>query len=109
MGGAVEAEAGCGTGADGICTIKGLVAREGSGAGRVLEKPSSLASCLALKLGAGNRSSKERRPGGSVVGRAGTCLEFIFPVDTGLAMGFSGLLGGVLKGDTLRSGEARSG
>lgn len=84
----------------GICTIKGLVAREGSGApetGRVLEKPKSLASCLVVAGGAGDRSSNDLRVGGSVVGRPGGGL--IFPEDTGLAGPFSGLLGGVLKGE----------
>lgn len=93
----------------GICTIKGLEALEGSGTGRLLENASSLASCLALGVGAGDRSSNERRLGGSVVGRAGGGgLEFIFPVETGLGGDFSGLLGGVLKGEALRSGDAPS-
>lgn len=95
-------------GAEGICTIKGLVALEGSGTGRLLENPISLASCLALIVGAGDRSSNERRLGGSVVGRPGGGLELIFPVEIGFEIDFSGLLGGVLKGETLRSGEVLS-
>jgi hypothetical protein len=82
-GGAVEADIGASTGADGICTIKGFVAREGSGPGRVFENPISLASCLAFADGAGDRSSNERRVGGSVVGRAGGGLTFVFPTERG--------------------------
>ena len=77
----MAADTGASTGADGICTIKGLVAREGSGPGRVLEKHISLASCLAIVDGIGDRSSKERLVGGSVVGRAGAGLVLLFPVD----------------------------
>jgi hypothetical protein len=83
----------------GICTVKGLVAREGSRAGRFLENPRSLGSCLAGADNPGGRSSKERRLGGSVVGRPGG-LGGSFPVDIGLIGAFSGLLGGVLNGDT---------
>ena len=83
--------------------------REGSGPGGILENPISLASCLAFADGTGDRSSNERRVGGSVVGRAGAGLALLFPVDGGLAICFSGLPGGVLKGETLRSGDARPG
>jgi hypothetical protein len=85
-----------------------LEALEGSGTGRLLENPISLASCFALIAGAGDRSSNERRLGGSVVGRPGGGLELTFAVEIGLGKVFSGLLGGVLKGDTLRSGEGLS-
>lgn len=105
----MAADIGESTGADGICTIKGLEDREGSGPGRVLENPISLASCLAVADGTGDRSSNERRVGGSVVGRAGAGLALLFPVDCGLSMCFSGLPGGVLKGEILRSGDARPG
>lgn len=106
-GGAVEDSAGAGE-VGGICTIKGFVAREGSGAaGRVLENPNSLASCLAGADVAGDRSSNERRPGGSIVVRSGGCLTF--PVDTGFAGSFSGLLGGVLKGEIWSSDDTLSG
>lgn len=94
----------------GICTIRGLMAREDSRApeaGRVLEKPNSLASCLAEVDGAGSRSSKDCRVGGSVRGRPGDGLTF--PEDAGLTGGFSGLLGGVLKGEMWSSDDALSG
>lgn len=84
---------------DGICTLKGLVARDGSRAGRVLEKPRSLGSGRTGADGTGDRSSKERRLGGSVVGRPGG-FGGSFPVDIGLSGAFSGLLGGVLNGET---------
>lgn len=86
------------------------MAREGSGAaepGRALVKPNSLASRLAGADSAGDRSSNDRRVGGSVVGRPGSGL--IFPEDAGLAGGFSGLLGGVLKGEMWSSDDALSG
>lgn len=43
-----------------------------------------------------------------MVGRGGGGLEYVFPADTGLVEGFSGLLGGVLKGETWSSDDARS-
>lgn len=92
----------------GICTINGLVDRQGSGTGRVREKPSSLASCFAWKLGAGDRSSNDRLVGGSVVGRPGGSLGGSLLAEVGLAGGFSGLLGGVLKGETWSSDDANS-
>jgi hypothetical protein len=83
----------------GICTDKGLVAREGSRPVRVLENPRSLGSGLTGAGGPGGLSSKERRLGGSVIGRPGGFWGS-FPVDIGLSGAFSGLLGGVLNGDT---------
>lgn len=108
----MAADIGASTGVDGICTIKGLDAREGSGPGGVLENLISLTSCLALADGTGDRSSNERPIGGSVVGRAGAGragagLALLFSVDCGFGICFSGLPGGVLKGETLRSGDAR--
>ena len=102
---------GASAGADGTCTIKGLELREGSGPGGILENPISLASCLALGDAAGDRSSNERRTGGSVLGRAnaGAGLALLFPLDFGSATCFSGLPGGVLKGERLRSGDVRPG
>lgn len=91
----------------GICTIRGLVARDGSRAGRIAGDSNPLASCLETTGGAGDRSSNERRLGGSVVGRPGAGL--VFAVETGFAGGFSGLLGGVLKGEMWSSEVALSG
>lgn len=91
----------------GICTTRGLVAREGSRAGRMAGDSNPLASCLETTGGAGDRSSNERRLGGSVVGRPGVGL--VFPVETGLVGGFSGLPGGVLKGEMWSSEVALSG
>jgi hypothetical protein len=83
----------------GICTIKDLVAREGSRPVRVLENPKSLGSGLMGAGSPGGLSSNERRLGGSVMGRPGG-FGGSFPVDMGLSGTFSGLLGGVLNGDT---------
>lgn len=61
-----------------------------------------------MGVGAGDRSSNERRLGGSVVGRDGGGLKLSLDEEASLGGDFSGLLGGVLKGETLGSGEARS-
>lgn len=92
----------------GICTINGLVDLEGSGTGRVREKPNSRTSCLAWKLGVGDRSSNDRLVGGSVVGRPGGSFGESLLAEIGFAGGFSGLLGGVLKGETWSSDDAKS-
>ena len=72
-------------------------------------KLNSLESPLAFKTDNGGRlSSKERRVGGSVVGRPGGIRGGILVADVGLRVVFSGLLGGVLNGDTSSSVDAIS-
>lgn len=90
-----------GGGPRGICTTNDRPSRVASG---LREENPSFAPRSA---GAGGRStSNERRLGGSVVGRDGECGNWARVVGVGFVVAFSGLLGGVLKGETPRSSEA---
>lgn len=91
-------------------TITGFEAREGSGTGRCREKASSLASRTAEAAGGGGGLSEPpERDGGSVIGRNGGILNLsCLSLGTERGEGFSGLLGGVLNGETRSSKEALS-